>query len=163
MKRVFILFALLVLGIASMASAGLTLAGPTTMPLGGTVTLQVIHDGSAAVVDGLDYATVYVPAANLTSLAMTSNMSAGGLSEIQDYLATYGYIFVIGANMPGENNLLAGTWVNFEISVFLPFWSVIPVSILYDGSTTTHNVTVIPEPMTICFLGLGGLFLRRRK
>ena len=159
MKKILVL--MLVLGITSMASAGLTLAGPTTVGLGGTVTLQVVHDGSAAVVDGLDYGNVYVtPTSAVTAIAWTSNMSQGGMSAITDYLATYGYFYVIGANTPTENKLLAGTWVNFDISAgALPGGSVIAITLL----GVPHDVTVIPEPMTIGLLGLGGLFLRRRK
>ena len=160
MKKILVL--MLVLGITSMASAGLTITGPTEVDLGGTIALQIVHDGSAAVVDGSDYAVVYVtPTAAVTGMAMTSNVSASTWSTLTDYLASFGYFSIFGANPPGGNLLLAGTWVNFDISAgSLLVDDVISISMLGGGS---HNVTVIPEPMTIGLLGLGGLFLRRRK
>ena len=161
MKKLLVL--MLVLGVGSMAMAALTLSGPTTVPTGGTVSLQIVHDGSAAVVDGLDYEWVYGPAANISNIAMTSNMSGGGMSAITDYLAAYGYFYVIGANSPGGNALLAGDWVTFDISAgALPVGSIISLTTAMGGES--HDVEVIiPEPMTLGLLGLGGLFLRRRK
>ena len=46
-----------------------------------------------------------------------------------------------------------------------------PADGAYDGETPAYEIyglpyaeiTVIPEPMTVLLLGLGGLFLRRRK
>lgn len=123
--------------------------------------MQVVSDGSASVVDGMDYGAVYVTPLNaLTSFTMTSNVSAGSFSELVYYYATYGYLYVIGANGPGENKLLPGVWVNFDISAgALPEGSVIEISM----GGFSNDVTVVPKPMTIGLLSLGALMLRRKR
>jgi hypothetical protein len=78
-----------------------------------------------------------------------------------DFLSTFGYLYILGANGSGKDELLAGVWVTIDISAAgMEVDDVIEISLLFVGS---HDVTVIPEPMTMVLLGLGGLFLRRRK
>ena len=58
----------------------------------------------------------------------------------------------------------SGSWSGYDAAVG-------PVDGLYDGETPAYEayglpyaeVTIIPEPMTIALLGLGGLFLLRRR
>ncbi len=48
-------------------------------------------------------------------------------------------------------------------------WSGVGVITVFDwmlndtGSSVYDNIVIVPEPMTICLLGFGGLLLRRRK
>ena len=161
MKKILVL--MLVLGITSMATAGLTLTGPIEVPVGGSIVLSVTADAISAAQAG-DYANVYAPGTLASNPTMTANMSGGAFSLINDYLyAPYDYFYMVGANAPGVDALLPGIWVNFDLSAgSLPVGSIIPISI--TGGGAAHNVTVvIPEPMTIGLLSLGGLFLRRRK
>jgi hypothetical protein len=166
MKKILVL--MLVLGIASMATAGLTITGPTTVAPGGTVTLTLVADPISGTGD---YGYVYVggPGADPVSLiTMLTALSDGGMSGVNFTGNTYTYFYFVGANTPGQPPpyLASGNWINFNVTASVtPIGGVIPISVVsflgYTGDS--HPVTVIPEPMTIGLLGLGGLLLRRRK
>ena len=167
MKKILVL--MLVLGIASMAPAALTLTGPTTVAVGGTITLTLSADAESVLIG--DFGYVYVgglgndPVSNIT---MLTAMSDGDFSGLLYTANTYTYFYFVGADAPAEvpPPLSAGPWLTFDVTASVtPLSGVINVSVIsfrgYSGDT--HAITVIPEPMTIGLLGLGGLFLRRRK
>ena len=166
MKKMLIL--MLVLGFASTASAslvllsvdGATAAGDTVQILeGATITLSVISDGPdpwlmevSTLVSG---ATLGLP---------TATAAAGGMADYADYsdatmwdyeLATGGVISLPTAGVQWTMDLTAVAPRDSQFTVDLGEYGAAPAdSILFE---------VIPEPVSILLLGLGGLFLRRRK
>lgn len=155
----------LVLGLASGASAALTLVGVPAEPIdiGEIITISVANsegggysgwlEMTAPAVAGFDAAPEFTPAAD-----------PGGVSKMT-YWPDY------------------GEWYEFTISSFPPSPAIaagdhvlIHVKGLSEGSTKLNlyasdgvklldqcTISVIPEPATIALLGLGGLLLRRRK
>ena len=177
MKRLLIL--MLVLGMATAASAftityeyrdsgGVTpisvvnLALPNfTLAVIGTYTAGEsggvrLYDQFENIGAGSDHAdftggTMYLPAAGSVPPAF-----------LGAYLPTYdGYDFNWGSGSTGQTgalmflfDLTASAEGTVNISTYeTDYWTVIE----------TASIEVVPEPMTIALLGLGGLFLRRRK
>ena len=169
MKKLLIL--VLVLCVTSAASAALVWIDPTntdvtwTLDLvGGTVTATAASGAVGS------YYDVYIQA---TSGSITPTVGTGGGGT-----GTYDGVYPAAgdtANMtiagpwylPSSDDQFAtlpdqaaGMWFSFDVPVGY-------VSInFYDSAGTVHSEAlsgVVPEPMTIALLGLGGLFLRRRK
>lgn len=94
---------------------------------------------------------------------MTIYPAAGGLAQADE---DFGYVDTWKLQSGGATGYLAGT--HFEISFHCKAEGDVTIN-LYDVNWTYPVVDaitihqVIPEPMTIALLGLGGLFLRRRK
>ncbi len=169
MKKLLIL--MLVLGMTSMASATISLSAPgvvggeITMPAGDLVVSVVSSDtepwdGFIAIIDGTygDYGTVAQLAA------------AGSNATLLDYGAfdIYAHITQIGAACldPENYDVVAGT--QFQTTVAFTGAAELEnlqILLLSDGLATLESITIlgIPEPMTVALLGLGGLFLLRRR
>lgn len=165
MKKLLIL--VLVLGLTSSASALITsLGGPTEVMYDGSVTINVISDTDYVAwfgYIGFDPAEVGVSAC-----VATSNAGDDSIVTLNPYGWTGYYEIEAGDQTEPYDSVLAG--VQFEITVMggglAKVGSVYTID-LYDSNwTTPHDtvqVTVIPEPMTVALLGLGGLFLLRRR
>jgi len=95
--------------------------------------------------------------------ALTIPPSPNG--ALVDYSSTYGYSYVsfIGAADTSAGGI--GTYWTSEFHCDGP--GIVVISLLDAASgNVLDTITVaqgIPEPMTVALLGLGGLFLRRRK
>jgi len=179
MKKLLTLF--LVLGLSSMASAltvNLSLDGSNAMgttmdvdegDVGVAISLSVICDTGgtgyytyAQLVD--DDKAAYI---NVAFTAKAGDMA--GVTDMSVY--TPGYItWNLTASGSPSGLPQAGKQFTFdltpstdlEVGDTFDFWITVPND---DNLTRTHTVTVtiVPEPMTILLLGIGGLFLRRRK
>ena len=170
MKKLMIL--VLVLGLASAANAAFTISAPSSMTVGEIAWVDIVNDG-AGPVGGLNLYLCITTASNAhwvggnnlyipPALVGSPGNSYIGLMDVDgDTIADDVWNSNLSAAVvlnPG-----AGVQSDFEIQCDAPASATI---VLMDASLTVYDtatITQIPEPMTIALLGLGGLFLRRRK
>ena len=164
MKKILVL--MLVLGMASLASAGLTVtqtAGTLTIENDTVYTLSPTGQFEAQLVinepGSLDGTYSFGPAASAITTAtvpyLMNSYAASSFGLGGSELIDWSYMLVV--DDPVTLNLLG---VGDVLSYGLTGGAV--SGTLYDGSGGVIT-TFIPEPMTLALLGLGGLFLRRRK
>ncbi len=180
MKKVLI--TLLVLGLASFANAGMILG------VGGEPAPAEIMASDVVQVWGVDTvpnsASLVVGGFGDVTITGASLVYGGSLGEVQtaaEYAAFLGYADADALLADFEAFGLTG--INDLLSITLADGAVPPASLaglmvdditlgdglgelqLIDGTTfeVLQSANVVPEPMTIALLGLGGLFLRRRK
>ena len=168
MKKVLVL--MLVLGFASMASAGLSLwvngapaeSSSITMLTSEIAQIGLYNDGS--VDKSIGYLTIQPgDPGSWTGGYLVHPPAQGGVPTYAYYYAPInGFIFYNADANPANLNLV-GLLAEFEFHCD----GIGDVTIDYSdaglGPMDTLVIHQIPEPMTIGLLGLGGLFLRRRK
>ena len=166
MKKLLVL--MLVLGMASLASA--VLVSSDTVTVGNIVWSvageQLIGTNASGVGDNDTYA-IWIdgdtsPWADIVVDAAPSlNDAAGDLGKINSWSFSGGTGYdVYGGDLDGMvmPNEAAGVWYQFDLSGE----GTIGIG-QYPSFDALGTITVVPEPMTMVLLGLGGLFLRRRK
>ena len=165
MKKVLIL--MLVLGMASLASATLQFVDPASS--GSNLSIE-----STALFVFADSTYIFVVADTTGTVP-----SGGGLTAAAP--DNSGWAGSISGTYPGANTAIAtllsltavdGMWGDFTQATGSKAAGIYADSITWAGITylvgtkdfTTYTLLdTIPEPMTVALLGLGGLFLRRRK
>lgn len=185
MKKLLIL--MLVLGMASLANAtvtyeireadGVTPANPLGLNLSLDYTVVISGVAADAPHTGGVYFTGWV-ASDIVDLVARgpldgtnytgSSFDAAGDMAVVFYTAAYfGYDITAADAVVGvPPDLADGDWFIFDLlpkvlgSETLEFFDY---AVSYDVPVSTIGLTVIPEPMTIALLGLGGLFLLRRR
>ena len=170
MKKLLIL--VLVLGVTSAASAALVWVDPTntdvtwTLDLGNGLITATAASGAVG-----SYYDVYIQA---TSGSITPTVGTGGgvNGTLDGVYPAAGDAAAMSTAAPwylpssddADSGVLpnqaAGMWFSFDVPV-----GAVSVDFYAGGTVYSEALsgTVVPEPMTIALLGLGGLFLRRRK
>jgi PEP-CTERM motif-containing protein len=163
MKKLLVL--MLVLGVASLATAGLSVTQTGT-----TLTIEndTVYDGSAGTGQFQGQLVVDQPG----TLTGTYTLDAGAI-------AVSGSVVYLYTSVPASSFGVGGAelidW-SFMVmadgspTTFLPVGDVITFDVtglssgtLLDESGNVLATWVVPEPITMCLMAVGGLFLRRRK
>jgi len=174
MKKLICL--LLVLGLCAVASATVTYSTVGQATPGGTFSIEV--DGLVTDMtwkEGL-YTSDGTEDGGLMDIEGATCYDGSG-EVLEGYLTTCTYFpswdgVDLGASDPvgSEPGSGSGTWFTIDVSVSSGAQSGDTLTFSRqnwaDGSYDelgTFDVTVVPEPLTIGLLGLGGLLIRRRK
>ena len=173
MRKLLIL--MLVLGVASVASATMTITGPTDVLAGQTYSYS-LNGTSAETAVGyggyvwIDYPS-YIsddPCGAISNVGMNATNLTGPMSGYNTGYLPDAFYFV-GTSVAGTTQVFVGEWFTFDVTIpdgaqETDTYGIDILSsgfaILQDGALVLH---VVPEPLTLCLLGLGGLLLRRRK
>ncbi len=166
MKKLLILT--LVLSLVSSANATLTLGSSAgdTLPVAGTTTLSINSDTASP------YGAYMVLEQNGLGAYvgdMQALAAAGADASVEDEEAAYGAAYAgwwygEALSYNPDAPIIAGT--HFEIGFECLGIGDITVTLLdFDEETVLDTMVIhqIPEPASMLLLGLGGLFLRRRK
>jgi hypothetical protein len=164
MKKLLVL--MLVLGMASVANATVlswSVDAVTIESLSGTAVVQLVAD------DGIGFVSPkwvgYTPATtSLGSITtITALPAAGGNAAIQNPTQSGwdGWWTVMSMDTETPFTVASGS----QYSVTITGYATGTFGLASDsyGTNDTLEVTVLPEPMTVALLGLGGLFLLRRR
>jgi len=163
MKKLLVLA--LVLGLASGASAALTLVGAPAEPIdiGQSISILVDNSEDGAYSGWLEIVDQAVADYDGDPV-FTAAGNPGGASEMKPADGYPGWYDFTVASFPPNPTITAGEHI--EVNVIGVSEGTTALNLYAtDGVTLldTAQITVIPEPMTIALLGLGALFLRRRR
>ena len=161
MKKFLVL--MLVLGMTSAANAALTWSADDItidLTVNPVAVVQIISDNADAYTEiwaGADASLI----AEITSMATLANAAEGGAVASAAYP---GWWVLEAVDFTPPSDIAAGDHFDVTITGLVEGTYVISTD-SYEGSGPDDllTITVVPEPMTIALLGLGGLFLLRRR
>ena len=163
MKKLVVLT--LVLAVASGAHAALTLVDVPTDPIniGDSIAILVNNSDDGAYSGWLQI-TDQAVADYDGDPVFTAAGDTAGQSTMELYAPDPGWYTFTVSSLDPANPIVAGDHIQVNIVGISEGSSVLG---LYDSDGVTlldsATINVIPEPMTIVLLGMGGLFLRRRR
>lgn len=163
MKKLVVLT--LVLAVASGANAALTLVDVPTDPINiGESIAILVNNSDDGAYSGWLQITNQAVADYDGAPVFTAAGDTAGQSTMELYVDEPGWYTFTVSSLDPANPIVAGDHIQVNIVGISEGSSVLG---LYDSDGVTlldsATVNVIPEPMTIALLGLGGLFLRRRR
>ncbi|MHC4158274.1 MAG: PEP-CTERM sorting domain-containing protein [Planctomycetota bacterium] len=160
MKKLLVL--MLVLGMASVANATVlswSVDAITIPSISATVVVQLTSD------DDQGYDPKSVGASGASSIASIVNIvatpNAGPDSTVQELTSYPEWWAVRATNLGSPFTVTSGAQFNVTIKGLAT--GTHAYSSDYYGTDDTLEITVLPEPATVALLGLGGLFLLRRR
>jgi hypothetical protein len=161
MKKMLTL--VLVLAMASLASAAVTMSvSSDTVVQGGNVTISVYSDDDAAYRKYLDMVT-----GTATLGSVTIHPSAGADASVADFSVLPGYYDLELTAVDFAATPVAGLHFSVIATAIGSVGETFTIELLngdtYDLEMSEMVTIVVPEPMTMALLSLGGLFLRRKK
>ncbi|MHC4083626.1 MAG: PEP-CTERM sorting domain-containing protein [Planctomycetota bacterium] len=157
MKKLLVL--LLIIGMASAANAALSIDGPTEVNKDEPVIIAVVSDSSEDQIAYLSFG--YVSEGGFELSDPRSPFPGPIIPYPSDDTIEFELIFV-----QPPNPIPPGNWFEVDLTCLKAGVDVFVHLIHSDTTTLLDTLTIhqIPEPMTLALLGLGGLFvLRRRK
>ena len=175
MKRIMVV--LIVLSLAAVANAGLLISVggqidplyPIALTSGQTAAIGIYSDGGE-LADGVGYLVVSGPAT--AGIAGASHYVSEGSIDVVGSGPFYGAVGFDLKDADTENPLFlpSGTLVDY-IPLVSNGTGQIDLELWFDETSAggqlrlmdTQVFNMVPEPMTIGLLGIGGLFLRHRK
>ena len=167
MKKLLVL--LMVLGIASLAGATLVMTPYTTA--NGLVTWSIIGDqlvGTGIVKGAHDGylgpdADSLVPDTGSDGITDGAWLAGGDICKVIDMDPGLPNGWNTYANSIDPVNQSLGKWFSFGITGDPTTANPLTVTVYNAACAVEGSFIITPEPMTIALLGLGGLFLRRRR
>ncbi|MHC4962612.1 MAG: PEP-CTERM sorting domain-containing protein [Planctomycetota bacterium] len=169
MKKLLIVW--LVLGIASLATAGLQFSvngsqyadGSTVLVTSGPTTVGIYNDTSKNGVYSIQWIEVE-PGAEVPGSGTVNEALLPGVWSISDWGLYSGmYYWYINMDVPAVGSTQVGDL--FTVDVLLGFLLETTVT-MYDSTDLGYigSITLVaPEPTTMALLALGGVVLSRRK
>ena len=177
MKKLLIL--VLILGLTSAANAAISYTYGFTDTAGGAISSapsdeNFVFTVSRDTITGnwSDSWKIYDPdqagtnIANFKSDGATKTAAAGGQGAISAYSTTYDGFDLSGGDAGAQGTEIWTGGVMFNLTVIpsaTGTFTVYNYTSDYVTMIDSASINIVPEPMTIALLGLGGLFLRRRK
>jgi hypothetical protein len=169
MKKLLVL--LLVFGLASAANAAIvSLSVDGVNPSDGTEDIDVASPTIVlSVLDDTDthvwLMEVTVLKADATLGTPTPTVKAGGMASWNDWSDATWWIYELSTAGSPPDTPLAGQQWYMNLTSLKGLGETFTVNIGEYGMPVAHSIefTMVPEPMTVALLGLGGLLLLRRR